>query len=158
MVMEFISEGVLSAVTGGLTGVIGTVVGKVAGYFQTKQEIKREQQRFAHELALQEMHYADKEEERESEQAIAATNAWQASRTASYQHDASYGQAYMWVVSLLRLVRPAITGMLLAMTVGIYIDASEVAIRADIAQQVVFLTAMSVSWWFGDRAPAPKPR
>lgn len=143
-------ETLMTALFGGATGILGTVVGKVAGYFEKKQELEMARENNKHELALQEMQISARAQELESEAAIAEMANASAMRTASYEHDASYGKPYRWVVTLLRLVRPILTIMLIVLTAILFFNLSEEG-QDEIASQVIFLTGMAISWWFGDR-------
>lgn len=140
-------ETLLTVFSGGAAGVVGSVIGKAAGYFEKKQEMESRREEYAHELKLLELQMKDASEARENEVAMEA-------RKASYQHDASAGETYRWVATVLRLVRPVLTVVLLILTAIIYTKATE-AVRADIAAQVIFLTGMTISWWFGDRYKRP---
>ena len=48
-----------------------------------------------------------------------------------------------------------LTVLLLVLTGYVYFRASE-AIRADVANQIVFLATMAISWWFGSRGQSAK--
>ena len=143
-------ETLMTALFGGATGILGTLVGKVAGYFEKKQELELMKESYKHELALQELNMSARAQELESEAAIAEMNNAAAMRSASYEHDASYGKPYRWVITLLRLVRPILTIMLIILTCILFFQLSESG-QDEIASQVIFLTGMAISWWFGDR-------
>ena len=143
-------ETIMTALFGGATGIIGTVIGKAAGYFEKKQEMEILKENNKHELSLQEMQISARAQELESEAVIAETKAFSEMRSASYDRDASYGKPYRWVITLLRLVRPILTIMLIILTAILFFNLSENG-RDEIASQVIFLTGMSISWWFGDR-------
>lgn len=143
-------ETLMTALFGGATGILGTLVGKVAGYFEKKQELEIMKESYKHELALQELNISARAQELESEAAIAEMNNAASMRSASYEHDASYGKPYRWVITLLRLVRPMLTIMLIILTGVLFFQLSEAG-QDEIASQVIFLTGMAISWWFGDR-------
>lgn len=143
-------EAILTALLGGGTGILGTVIGKVSTYFEKKQDMEMRLAEFAHEARLQEMQMASDQLERENEKAIQETATYQATRQASYKHDDSYGKPYRWVITVLRLVRPFLTVLLIALTAIIFFNLPGDG-RDAIANQVVFLTGMAISWWFGDR-------
>ena len=145
-----VMETILTALLGGGTGILGTVIGKVATYFEKKQDMEMRLAEFAHEARLQEMQMASDQLERESEQAIQEMATYASTRKASYQHDDSYGKPYRWVITVLRLVRPFLTVLLIALTTLIFFNLAE-GDRDEVASQVVFLTGMAISWWFGDR-------
>jgi len=145
-----VMETILTALLGGSTGILGTVIGKVATYFERKQDMEMRLAEFAHEARLQEMQMASDQLERESEQAIQEMATYQATRAQSYKHDDAYGKPYRWVITLLRLVRPLLTVLLIALTAVLFFNLDQGG-KNDIAQQVIFLTGMAISWWFGDR-------
>jgi len=149
--MEFIA----SALLGGGTGIIGSVVGRVFGWLETREKRKNMEMEFAHELSMTEAQGRIRADELEAESKIVEQKVAGDMRTASSRHDMSAGQPYRWVISVLRLVRPVLTLMLIAITAAIVLS-FPAATAFDIANQVVYLTSMAIAWWFGDRAPQPK--
>ena len=143
-------DSILTVLFGGATGIIGTLVGKVAGYFEAKQKLELTREEFKQELALQELNMKARAGEMENEQAIAEVAAFTSTRQASYKHDSDMGKPYRWVVTLLRLIRPLLTLSLIALTGILFFQLGEEG-QDSIATQVIFLTGMAVSWWFGDR-------
>lgn len=143
-------DAIFTALFGGATGILGTVVGKVAGFFEAKQKLELTREEFKHELALQELNIQARSAEMESEQIIAEAATFATTRQASYDHDSAYGKPYRWVVTLLRLIRPLLTLSLIVLTGILFFQLGQEG-QADIASQVIFLTGMAVSWWFGDR-------
>lgn len=143
-------ETLMTALFGGATGILGTLVGKVAGYFEKKQELEQMKESYKHELELQKLNISARAQELESEAAIMEMKSASDMRSASYEHDASYGKPYRWVITLLRLVRPMLTIMLIILTGVLFFQLSEAG-QDEIASQVIFLTGMAISWWFGDR-------
>jgi hypothetical protein len=151
-------DAILSVLTGGATGLIGTLLGKVAGYFETKQKIEIMTLNFEQEVKLQGLIHGSRMAEKEIEKEIQSAVATAKMRAASYRQDASYGVVSGWVLSLLRMVRPIIT-LILAMIVWlIYVSTNDLGVQSDLANQVMFLFGMSVSWWFGDRSPSYNKR
>jgi len=143
--MEFL-DALLSTATGGFAGLLGSVVSKVAEYFTFRQKIKLQTVTNTHELALQDRELADRQAGRKSdEKKMDITMAGQM-RVASYEHDASYGTPYRWVISLLRLFRPVMTIGLIFLVWYIYRDAPSVFVT----EQVLFMASAAVFWWFGD--------
>lgn len=146
-------EMLFSALFGGATGLIGTLIGKGFAIWELKEKRKNLAMEQAHELALQERQAALRKTEMESELAIADLNAWQAGRVASYQQAGPIGESYRWVNAVRGLTRPVLTVLLLALTGVVFMLAVDVGMQSDIVNQIVYLTAMAVAWWFGDRAP-----
>ena len=77
-------------------------------------------------------------------------------REASYQHDQSLGRSSRWVVDLLRLVRPALTGGLIILVGIIFFSTEDLVQREAIVHSIIYLSSSATLWWFGDRALRPK--
>ncbi len=148
---------ILAVLTGGATGLVGTIIGKVAGYFEFKQKMEFTRLQYGQEVELQKLQHTARVVELESERAIHEVSAAAKTRSASYRHDASYGQVTKWMITALRAVRPLLTFALILMTTVVYFEA-DLGTRILVTDQILFLTGMSVSWWFGDRSPAYKKR
>lgn len=144
-----------TVIGGGIAGLIGSAVDKVFGWLETREKRKVLAMQHEHEQKRWDFDLKVQQSEQEHEQAIAAFEAEREMRSASYQHDTGYGTAPNWIIGLLRLVRPALTVLLLAMTALVYVRAPEFN-RADIAEQIVFLASMSIAWWFGSRGQSGK--
>ena len=149
--MEFL----LSAFFGGATGLFGSIVGKVFGWLETREKRKNMALEFTHELAILEAQGRIHADELEAESVIVQNKVAGAVRKESYRHDISSGTTYMWVSSVLRRVRPTLTVMLIGLTASI-VWTWESTMVIEIANQCVYLTGMSIAWWFGDRAPQEK--
>lgn len=139
------------AASGGLFGIVGTVLGRVAGYFEQKQNFAQEQARWDHELKLHELQMQARIEETEMELAIAAQQGSWKGLEASIRADAMIGKASLWVINLLRLVRPTLTLLLWVITAWIFHKTQ----NSGIVEAAVFAVSASTLWWFGDRAPKP---
>ncbi|MFC3231258.1 hypothetical protein ACFOGJ_28680 [Marinibaculum pumilum] len=146
-------EMLFSALFGGATGLIGTLVGKVFGWLELREKRKTLVLEQAHELALFDRQAELRQTELESERVLAETEAWRSARVASYSHDGAAGESYRWVAAVLRLVRPALTLTLLLLTGWVVMRVTDLGLRAEVSSQIVYLAAMAVAWWFGDRAP-----
>jgi hypothetical protein len=146
-------DGLLSVLTGGATGLIGTIAGKALGIWEESAKRKTKSLDHAHEVSLHRLNMESRGKELESEERIAEYNATSIMRTASYQHDTGYGKASQYVVNFLRLVRPGLTLILLGLTCYIVATVADVGLRAEVVMQVIFMTSMSLSWWWGDRSP-----
>ena len=109
---------------------------------------------FDQELALQTLNIQARGQELESEEKIVNAHTASVMRTASYGHDTGYGKPSKWVINILRLVRPALTVMLLALTAWIFGTVVENGLKINVINQVLFMTSMALSWWWGDRAPS----
>jgi hypothetical protein len=145
--------GVISSVlTGGATGLIGSLLTKGIGIFEAGQRRKDKALEYEQELKLLDRQAALKTAETENELAIANAETAASLREASYSHDSSMGKPHRWVVDVLRLVRPVLTGFLLILVGGIYFTTDDFAMKAGVIDSVLFMTSSAVTWWFGDRS------
>lgn len=146
-----------AVLTGGATGLLGTVITKIFGIFETKQKMAEKALDYQHELALVEAQSKARATEMENEAAIAETNASAMIRAKSYDYDAAGAEPHTWVTDVIRLTRPALTFMLVIFS-GLIVafNGSDHALLATVVDQVLYLTATAVTWWFGDRAPNMK--
>ena len=145
--------GVISSVlTGGATGLIGSLLSKGIGIFEAGQKRKDKALEYEQELKLLDRQAVLKTAESENELAITAAQTSAELRTASYAHDAGMGKPHRWVVDVLRLVRPVLTGFLLILVGGIYFTTNDFAMKAGVIDSILFMTSSAVTWWFGDRS------
>lgn len=140
-----------SILTGGATGLLGMILTAIIKWGEAKQRLAERKLDYEHELALQELAMKTRGMELESEQAIADIEATQAMRTGSYEHDRGYGRASQWVVNILRLVRPALTLGLIALTGVIFFSLWNDEQRQQIVEMVNYATSAAIVWWFGAR-------
>jgi hypothetical protein len=147
-----------AAVTGGLTGVLGFGVKALFGWLGEREKRASQKMQNEHELALLDKQIQARGQEMEREAEIAA----ETTRQSSYEYANVRQEVYRWVASLVTLMRPAITLYLLVATSYIgwrllkgtpipYIDMK--LLSKEVVTTVVYLTATSVTWWFGDRPP-----
>ena len=106
-------------------------------------------------LALLELQNKIGAEETEREMAVADAKYAADQRVAAYHHDASVGVSATWVGDILRLVRPALTLLLILMVGYLYTQSVEAG-RATIEASVIYMCSSAVLWWFGDRAMRKK--
>lgn len=142
----------LEAAAGGVFGIVGTALGRVAGFFERKQSFEQERARWSHEYQLHELNMQARAQETELELALAAqAGSWRGLET-SIKADAAIGKASLWVINILRLVRPAITLLLWLITGWIFAQTQNGAI----VEAAIFAATAATLWWFGDRAPKPQ--
>lgn len=141
----------LDAAAGGVFGLVGTALGRVAGFFERRQSFRQEQARWLHELELHKLQMQAKAQETEMELALAAQQGSWRGLQASIDAEAKIGQASLWVINLLRLVRPVLTLLLWIITAWIFSATQNGAI----VEAAVFAATAATLWWFGDRAPKP---
>jgi membrane associated rhomboid family serine protease len=65
------------------------------------------------------------------------------------------GTGSLWVIDLLRLVRPVLTFSLIVL-VGMLYFSADMGGRATIEASVIYMCSSAVLWWFGDRAMRKK--
>jgi len=141
----------LEAAAGGLFGILGTALGRVAGYFERKQIHEQEQARWGHEYRLHELNMQARQQETELELALTAQQGSWKGLEASLKAEAALGKASLWVINMLRLVRPVITLLLWMITAMIFLVTHD----STIIEASVFAATAATLWWFGDRAPKP---
>ena len=140
-----------TVLTGGVTGIVGSVIGKAFSFLDAWQEEKKADHDHERTVALLELQNKFGAEESEREVAIAQSKVDADSRMASYSHDSMAGTSSLWVVDLLRLVRPVLTFSLIVL-VGMLYFSADMGGRATIEASVIYMASSSVLWWFGDRA------
>jgi len=141
----------LDAAAGGVFGLIGTAIGRVAGFFERRQSYKQAQARWSHELELHKLQMQGRMQETEMELALASQEGSWRGLQASIDAEAKIGTASLWVINMLRLVRPVLTLLLWLITGWIF----SVTQNGSIVEAAVFAATAATLWWFGDRAPKP---
>ena len=151
-------SGLLTMILGPVTGLAGSLLGAGVKWLEHRQRMAELDRQQAHELRLQKLNIEARGQELEQEALIAQTQAHADAMAASYRHDASAGQTYPWVASILRLMRPLFTLLLIGLAGAIYFAAlpgDEVEgrpLREHVALTVLYLAEVAVTWWFADRA------
>lgn len=155
---------------GGLTGILGTVFGRAFGFFEKKQQNEHDlklmefkvrqndheltvlDREFQHEKELQSINMKAQAMETEREISLVNVSGSWAGMDSSLKHDSAIGQASLWVINTIRLVRPCLTVMLwLIVVVLVKMGAAQSYIEA-----AIYAASAATLWWFGDRAPKPK--
>lgn len=150
--MEALTGLAASAAGGGLFGLVGTALGRVAGFFETRQRLQHERERWSHETALLELQQKARAQETEAELALAETSGRWAGLEASMQAEAAIGESYRWVNAVRGVTRPALT-LLLWLIAGMIWLGADMAARASITETAAFAATAATLWWFGDRGP-----
>ena len=152
----------MGVVSGGATGIIGSAIGGVFKFLGARQAAKEKAAERSHELDLQRLQISARDAETENELAILTTQSASDQLRDSYQHDATVGATTPLIAGVLRMVRPLLTFVLIALTATIYFTldstvlAQGVDLQARIVNTVVYTTSAAVLWWFGDRASSLK--
>jgi len=144
-----------TVLTGGITGVVGSVIGKAFSFLDAWQEEKKATNEHGRTLELLELQNKIGAEESEREMEIAQAKIDADSRVASYSHDSMAGTSSIWVIDLLRLVRPVLTFSLIFLVGILYFKAAPGG-RATIEASVIYMASSATLWWFGDRAMRKK--
>jgi len=140
-----------TSLTGGVTGIVGSIIGKAFSFLDYWVEEKKADNKHERALDLLELQNKISADENKREMAVAQSKVDADSRMASYSHDSMVGTNSLWVIDLLRLVRPVLTFSLIVL-VGIIYFSSPIEGRATIEASILYLTSSAVLWWFGDRA------
>ena len=146
---------IATVLTGGATGIIGSVIGKVFSFVDVWAENKKADAEHKRTIEMLELQSRLGAEESERELAVAESAAAADIRTASYKHDSSVGMGSIWVVDVLRMVRPILTFTLIVLVGIIYFKSGEVD-KSTINLSVLYMCSSAVLWWFGDRSLRPK--
>jgi len=129
-----------TVLTGGATGIIGSVLGKAFSFIDAWQEEKKAGADHQRTLEMLKLQGEMKSDEAENEM-----------RIASYGHDTGIGTASLFVINILRLVRPVLTFTLILL-VGILYFQADVGGKATIEASVIFMASTATLWWFGERS------
>ena len=165
-VIELLGAGA-SVAGGGLFGLFGAITGQVSKYFQTKAERVWQEKKWKHEEALYEQQIRLGQAETENEIAIASNKgAWEG-LSDSIKADAEAKPQSSWAADIKALFRPFITTLLVICSMYIIWalitgDLDETLTQLQINEliqysiySIIFSTATSLAWWFGDRALTP---
>ena len=144
-----------TALTGGVTGIVGSIIGKAFSFLDYWVEEKKADNDHERTLDLLELQNKIGAEEGKRAMEVAQSKVDADSRMASYSHDSMAGTGSLWVVDLLRLVRPILTFSLIVL-VGMLYFSSDLGGRATIEASVIYMCSSAVLWWFGDRAMRKK--
>jgi len=143
----------IAALVGGpITGLLGSAFGIFGKWMEARERRRDRELEMAHELKLQQLNIQARGQELEQESLIAERQAAADMLTASYRHDASFGQADRWVVDTLRLMRPLFTITLIVMTGIIFFKTADGELQRRIVATVLYMTEVALTWWFADRA------
>lgn len=153
-----------SAAGGGLLGLFGSAVNRVFAVWETREARENMRVSNAHELLLLEEQRQSNLEETEQElnrmdaQLVGDLNRLTTSGSyeglaASLEHDSSLRSqdTYPWVNAVRSLVRPVLTGSLIAW-MGVAAFALSQG-QQPVIEALTFAGTTAIVWWFGDRSP-----
>ncbi len=162
--------------SGGVTGLFGAALDKTFGYFTKKQELKAQESRQLHEIA---MRRADAEimaqewaartkvasVEADAKMDVAASEAFAKSFNEPQMFSERNGHWSMTLLDFVRgVVRPGLTLYLAAVVTAMYFQAQDalVGVSVDVAatinflnkltDAIIYLASTACLWWFGTRS------
>jgi hypothetical protein len=133
---------------GALIGLAGSAMNRAANYAEKRQEMQSDEAKREHEFR---MATAEHQMQKES----AETQADSDLRSASYKHDAETVGASKWVINIIRLVRPIVTGYALVLETIIWfalLQTGNEKLQEVVVLAVLDTAACAITWWFGDRS------
>tara|TARA_R100001594_G_scaffold131438_1_gene171079 strand:+ start:817 stop:1275 length:459 start_codon:yes stop_codon:yes gene_type:complete len=145
-----------SVMTGGATGILGSVLGKLFNFADVYIEEKKAKGEHERTMEMHRLQAELRADELENERAIVEEQSAGAARVAAYSMMTGVEVPYPWVAAILRLIRPVLTIMLVAIVWYIYASSDDIAQQETIIQSVIFMASTAVLFWFGDRAMRPK--
>lgn len=140
-----------SILTGGATGLLGLVASAGIRILEAREKRHTLELELAHAERLHLLQREAKTAEWENERLIAELATARDLRVASYDHDRSYGRCSQWVTNILRLVRPALTLLLIGLTGLVFFALYSDEDRRRIVEMLVYATTAAIVWWFGSR-------
>lgn len=143
---------IANAASGGVLGLVGSGLSKIFNVVNNVQKFKSKQAEYEHELALLDKEAELKGIEQENELLIKTSADAAKIRSDSYGVNFFAEGGSTQVTDLLRLVRPTLTVSLILLTGIIWCFSDDKTIQSQIVDTVLFCTASSLTWWFGDRA------
>lgn len=174
--MEWLKEilGVsISGAGGALFGGMGALGGAVVKYFQRRQEMSFQREKWDYEKDLFKLELENKRQEEEQElMVVSQKGSWDGLK-ASVQSESHVGEVHKIVNDIKALYRPLLTTGLVIVTYFIFRDMLNIlrhqeaylenVFSADtvrdilmyIIYSVVFSTCTAITWWYGDRAFSP---
>ena len=150
--MEFLG----SVLTGGMTGILGSVIGKAFNFVDMWAEEKKARGEHERTMEMHRLQAELKADELENERMIVEEQSAGAARVAAYGMMQGVEVPYPWVAAILRLIRPILTIMLVAIVWYIYATSNDFSHQETIIQSVIYMASTAVLFWFGDRAMRPK--
>lgn len=150
MILGSLLGGVTSLLSGGLLGTIGTIGTGILEYHKTKQKN-------AQDLAVMAAQLEVVKATGHNDEVIEALKVM----SGSYENDkATYGEKPGMVDTIRGLTRPALTAYLVIISTILGLWAFKRVTFAETIMEIakgciemcLFLTSVSVTWWFGERA------
>ena len=138
----------VSALGGGVFGLLGATLNRLLSFFDRWQIHRQEKARWQHEIRLYELQRKMKAEETEQEILLAGEKGSWAGLKTALEAEQNIGFSYRWVNAVRALVRPALTLLLLLISVAIWFSSRDFGLLETLS----FNTSAVILWWFGDRA------
>lgn len=177
-----------SVFSGGLVGLLGTIANKIFELKMTELKMKDDDQKAKNQLLMSaseleqikaenEGKFKIADREVEGQMDIAASQSFAASYTLEpkmYHSNktltTTQNTMLVFVDAMRGLIRPGLTMSLCVIMMIVYMKAGKIIenkdlsaeqalkIYTEVTQAIIFLTTLSVSWWFGERASKPKKK
>lgn len=147
-------EGLISLLAGGGTGLLGTIFSKAFGFFEAKQRHSHELELLGMDLKMMEVEAlnAERQHALELEQKSFEASYADAGKRFSYKGS---GGALVFVDVVRGLTRPVLTLLFLGLTGWVYFTIEDASIRDRVVDTILYLSTVTVTWWFGTRPQKP---
>lgn len=160
--LNLVIGGLTSVAGGGLLGLAGTLFKGVIGIFAEAEKRRQRKQEMDHEIAVMTLQGSLAKDQAEADWRREVSKQEGEARTASYSYAQISGPVWVWVASVVTLMRPVLTLYLVALVSVIgyklffgtplpYVNVSVMTV--EILDTIIFLSTTALTWWFGDRPP-----
>lgn len=141
---------ILQAGSGGVIGALASIGTGVVSIFQSKAQFAHDEMMAEANLKLTQIQgeLAQKVEEAKFKTLLESDDA--TAFTAS-QTGANSASGWPFADGIVKLWRPTLTGILMALTAYFYATNSDQQMRDYITKAITELTGLAVAWWFGSR-------
>lgn len=164
--LELLGAGA-SVASGGIFGLIGSGIGVWAKMKQAKADRLWQEKQWAYEERLLDKQIAIGQAETENEIAIVASKGAWNGLSESIKADSAGKARSAWASDIKALFRPFLTTALVGCSMYIFFSLKDGALHGTLGADevtallkytvysIVFATATSIAWWWGDRALTP---
>ncbi len=171
-----------SLFSGGLIGVLGSLLTNLFDFFKQKQKDKQSIELKRMDLEMMDKEFSCRIQKSEIEANTSMEVSADSSFIQSYKHDTRsyskgiilswFGRTLLVLVDVFRgIIRPGLTLYLIYLVSKLQVDVHALIVRAgvdvvvtaealeiymNIVKMILFLSSLSVSWWFGTRGKKEK--
>ena len=142
----------LAKLSGGLTGIAGSVIGKIFSFADSYLEEKKKDKDHARTIEMTRLQSELRQDEWENERAIVESEQDGKVKVAAYSMFQDVPVPYPFIAGIIRLIRPVLTILLVAIVWYVFATTEDFAQRETIIQSVLYLASTAVLFWFGDRS------